>query len=142
MAKRFCAAQKEKGEPCQQAPLRESDFCFWHDPGHAKEAAEARRLGGLRRKREHTIAAAYLLEGLDSVAGLRRLLEIATVDVISVDQPIPRARVLIAAVSAGAKLLEVGDFNERLQKVEAALFAPALAVAAETESAPEGTTEG
>jgi len=26
-------------------PLQDKDLCFWHDPEHQQEAAEARRLG-------------------------------------------------------------------------------------------------
>ena len=55
------------------APLRDRPYCFSHDPERAEEAAEARRLGGLRRRKEGTIAVAYDLPGLDTVAGIRRL---------------------------------------------------------------------
>jgi hypothetical protein len=58
------------------APLHERPYCFSHDPERAEEAAEARRLGGLRRRKEGTIAVAYDLPGLESVAGIRRLLDI------------------------------------------------------------------
>ena len=49
-----------------------------HSPEHAKEAQDARRLGGLRRKKEVMLSGAYDLEGLDTIAGIRRLLQIAT----------------------------------------------------------------
>ena len=39
-----------------------------HSPEHAKEVQEARRLGGLRRKREVTLSGAYDFEGLGTVA--------------------------------------------------------------------------
>ncbi len=45
---RTCRAETGKGEPCRQAPLQESEFCFWHSPDHTTEAAEARRLGAYR----------------------------------------------------------------------------------------------
>ena len=47
--------------------------------------AEARRLGGLRRRREHAVAGAYELEGLDDVTQLRRVLTIATLDLLGLD---------------------------------------------------------
>ena len=39
--------------------MRSGSHCFWHAPDKSDEAAKARRLGGLRRKRERTIAGAY-----------------------------------------------------------------------------------
>lgn len=41
--------------------------------------------GGLRRKREGTVAGAYELEGLASIPALRRILEIVAVDTLSLD---------------------------------------------------------
>jgi len=69
---RLCQATSEAGQPCRQPPLSEKQFCFWHEPSNAQEAAEARRLGGLRRRREQTVSGAYDLGGLASVAGIRR----------------------------------------------------------------------
>ena len=64
---RMCQALNQSGGPCRQAPIRERDFCFWHDPDYVDEAAAARRLGGQRRKREGTLAGAFEFEGLESV---------------------------------------------------------------------------
>jgi hypothetical protein len=58
-------------------PLQGKDYCFWHDPETQEQAAEARRLGGLRRRKESTIVGAYEVGELDNVADLRRLLQIA-----------------------------------------------------------------
>ena len=121
MFQRTCKGHKKNGEQCRQAPLRDSDFCFWHDPEHAAEAAEARRLGGLRRKREGTLQGAYEFDGLTSVPDIRRLLEIAVLDALGLENSVNRARVLISAALAGAKLLEVGEQEERLAAIEAAL---------------------
>ena len=118
---RGCKGIKQGGERCLAPPLREGDFCFWHDPEHQTEAAEARRLGGLRRRREGTLQGAYDLGGLDSVAGIRRLLEVALLDTLGLENSVARSRVLIAGVLAAAKLLEVGELEERMAAVEAAL---------------------
>jgi hypothetical protein len=50
LIRRACAYAKADGQPCRMAPLHERPYCFAHDPERAEEAAEARRLGGLRRK--------------------------------------------------------------------------------------------
>ena len=101
--------------------MRDEPFCFWHAPERAEDAAEARRLGGLRRRREKTVSSAYEFAGLGTIESIRRILEIATIDALGLDNSIARARVLIAAALAAAKLLEVGELEERLGQLEAAV---------------------
>ncbi len=98
-----------------------SGLCFWHDPEHAAEAAEARRLGGLRRRKEGTVAGAYEFDGLDSVPKITRLLEIAVVDTLSQENSIARARTLAYLAQMALKALEVGEVEERLAALEGAL---------------------
>ena len=74
---RTCKARKESGESCRAAPLRERDFCVFHDPDHQEAVTAARSAGGQRRKREATLATAYDFEGLTSVEKIRRLVEVA-----------------------------------------------------------------
>jgi hypothetical protein len=118
---RTCKAIRSNGESCRAAPLRDSPFCLWHDPDQADVVAEARRLGGVRRKRETTLAGAYDIEGLGSVAEIRRIVEIAVLDALSLENSVARGRLLVACALAGAKLLEVGELDERLTAVEATL---------------------
>jgi hypothetical protein len=98
--------------------MLDSPFCFWHSPDHAEEAAQARRLGGQRRRRESTLAGAYDVEGLGTVVEIRRIVEIATFDALGLDNSVQRGRLLIAAALAAAKLLEVGELSDRLDRVE------------------------
>jgi hypothetical protein len=116
-----CSAIKQSGERCRQVPLRDSAYCFWHDPEHQEEAEQARRLGGQRRRREKITEGAYDLDGLDTVPGIRRLLEIALLDTLGLENSVARSRVLIAGVLAAAKLLEVGELEERMAAVEATI---------------------
>ncbi len=118
---RTCRAETGKGEPCRQAPLQESEFCFWHSPDHTTEAAEARRLGGLRRRKEKAVSGAYDVEGLATVDQIRRLIEIAVLDTLSMENSIARSRTLGYLGQVALKVLEVGDFQERLQALEAAI---------------------
>jgi hypothetical protein len=115
--RRRCAFAKADGQPCQMAPLHDRPYCFAHDPERAADAAEARRLGGARRRKEGTIAIAYDLPGLDSVDGIRRVFEIARTDLLGLDNTINRARALIAAGTAAMKLLGA-DYEERLKTLE------------------------
>jgi hypothetical protein len=118
---RRCAYAKADGQPCRMAPLHDRPYCFSHDPERADEAAEARRLGGLRRRKEGTIAVAYELPRLDSVAGIRRLLEIVVTDGLSLENGIARQRVLIATAVAAMNLLKVGEIEDRIATLEQAV---------------------
>jgi hypothetical protein len=109
------------GFRCRAGPQRERPYCFAHDPERAAEAAEARRLGGLRRRKEGTIAVAYDLPGLDTVAGIRRLLDIVVTDGVGMDNGIPRLRALISTAVAATNLLKVGEFEDRLATLEASV---------------------
>lgn len=121
LMRRRCSSAKADGQPCGMAPLLDRPYCFSHDPERAAEAAEARRLGGLRRRKEGTIAVAYDLPGLDSVSGIRRLLDIVVTDGVGLENGIARLRVLISTAVAAANLLKVGEFEERLEALEAAV---------------------
>ena len=101
--------------------MADADLCFWHDPEHQQEAAEARRLGGLRRRREGAVSGAYGLEGLRSVGDVQRVLEIAVIDTISLDNSPGRNRTLGSLAGMALKALEVGEMEECLAAVEAAL---------------------
>jgi hypothetical protein len=131
MSRSTCSFRKPDGQRCRAAPLIDQEYCFWHSPEHAEEVAEARRLGGFRKRREAAVIGAYDLEGLETVAGLRRLLEIAVVDTLGLDNSIARSRTLTYQVMVAAKLLETGDLEQRIALLEAAVNsqkAPAASV--------------
>jgi hypothetical protein len=118
---RTCQQVKEDGSRCLAPPLQDGDFCFWHDPEHQAEAAEARRLGGLRRRREGAIVGAFEVGELEDVVSLRRLLQIAVIDTLSLESSISRSRTLGYLTQVGAMLLEKAELEERLEALEATL---------------------
>jgi len=115
-----CAGVTPEGRGCRAWPIRREPYCLWHSPEREEEAAEARRLGGLRRRREKTLAGAYDLTGLDTIPAIRRVVEIATFDTLGLENSIARARTLIAAAQVAAKLLETGELEERIAALELA----------------------
>ena len=116
-----CKGITKGGERCLAPVLTDREFCYFHDPEHEVEAAEARRLGGLRRKRESTLQGAYEITGVATLDDLVRLLEVVTFDALTLDNSIARGRLLLGVVQTGTKLIEVGEMEERMQAVEAAL---------------------
>jgi hypothetical protein len=121
---RTCSATKKDGEPCGAPPLQDDKFCFLHSPKTAKEAAEARRQGGLRRRREKVVSTVYDFEGLATIEGMRRVLEIVVTDALAQDNSHGRGRVLIAAVGTAAKLLEMQAEPVEGQDYERAIIGP------------------
>jgi hypothetical protein len=101
--------------------MADNDHCFWHAPEHAEDAADARRLGGLRRRRERTVQSAYDLAGLATVPDIRRVLDLALLDTVALDNSVARNRLLVAIASTAARLLETGELEMRLAIVERAL---------------------
>lgn len=117
MRRRRCAATTTAGMPCRAAALHERPYCRMHDPDLAEAVAEARRLGGLRRRRDATVHGAFDMEDLRTHEGLQRLYEVAVLDTLQLDNGLARNRTLIAAVSAGARLLD-RDLEERIATLE------------------------
>jgi len=118
---RVCQAVKDDGSRCEAPPLVDEDYCFWHSPKHAEEVAEAGRLGGLRRRREKAVAAAYDLVGLATLDQIRRLLEIAVMDTLGLENSIARSRVLAYLAQVGLKVVEAADLQERVVALETAM---------------------
>lgn len=96
-----------------------SAWCFFHDPETQQEASEARRLGGLRRRREGTVAGAYDFQGLGSVLEIRRILEIAVSDTLGLENSVARNRTLGSLAQSALRALEVGELEARLEALEA-----------------------
>ena len=111
------------GSACRAAPIKGRALCFWHAPDKGKQAQEARRLGGLRRRRERALAGAYDFTGLGSVESIRRLLEIVVLDGLGLENSINRGRLLVGAATAAARLLEAADLEARVASLEAAIAA-------------------
>ena len=118
---RTCKGRKENGESCRAAPLRDRDYCLFHDPEHQESVQVARSAGGHRRKREAALATAYDFEGLTSVQEIRRLVEVAAYDALSLENTINRVRALGYLAQVASTLLEKGEMEERVASIEAAL---------------------
>lgn len=119
--RRRCEAQNAAGEPCKAPPMHGGSLCFWHDPAYATDAADAQRLGGINRRNESIVFGVHDIETLDSVAAIRRVLEIALSDSLGLARSPIRARVLIALANAAANLLQTAELEQGLRTVKDAL---------------------
>ena len=121
MGSRGCTAAREDGSPCGATRRRDVPFCFWHDPASTPEAAEARRVGGLQRRRESAVAIAYDVSGVATLEELARILGIAILEILALPNSIARSRTLIDIVRVGLKVREAGQLEARVAALEAAL---------------------
>jgi hypothetical protein len=83
--------------------------------------AEARRLGGLRRRRERTVSEAYDFKGLASVGDIRRVIEIAVLDTLGEEHSIARSRALAYLAQVALKTREHAEFDDRVRALEEAI---------------------
>ena len=120
MLGRACTYQRPDGRPCRATPMRDEPFCFWHAPETAEEAAEARRLGGLHRRKKKTVAAIYGVGGLRTIDDLQGLLETAAIETMALENSISRNRAIAGMVATGAKLIETGELEDRIAALELA----------------------
>jgi hypothetical protein len=109
MPTKGCAFTHADGRPCAATPMRTGCCCFWHEPDRDEDVAKARQLGGLRRKREKSLAGVHDVTGLRSTGDIRRALEIAYLDTLNLDNSVPRTRALVAVVGAAVRLLKVEE---------------------------------
>jgi hypothetical protein len=121
MVGRACTYQMPEGRACRATPLRDEPFCFWHSPDTTEELTEARRMGGLHRRKKRTVATIYGFGGLRSIEDNQGLLETIAVETLGLENSIARNRALAAIVATGAKLIELGDLATRLAAIEATL---------------------
>src|SRR6266511_4111543 len=122
MIPRTCAYRHQDGRACRAPPLRDSDFCLWHSPEHAEQVAESRRLGGSRRRREVTLSGVYDLESVITVRDIQRLVEIAVMDTLALENSVQRNRTLAYLAQTALRSIEVGELEERIRTLEAALL--------------------
>ena len=115
---RTCSGVKGDGNPCQAHALRDAEFCFYHSPEHADEVAEARRLGGQRRRKERIVAEAYDFEGLATMDSLRRLIEVAALDTLGLENSVARARTLAYLAQVASRLIESNELEARIEELE------------------------
>ncbi len=85
----------------------------------------------LPSRRERTVAGAYEFTGLGTVTDIRRLLEVAAIDTLSLENSVARSRTLAYLGQTALKCLEVGEFEDRLTLLEAAIRSRELSPAAD-----------
>ncbi len=116
-----CKALNEHGQPCGTPPIIGEAFCFWHHPDYERQAADARRAGGANRAREQTLKAVFDLTGVKTVEELQRVVEIALIGLMGLENSVGRNRALLSVASTGRALIETGELAEQVAQLKAVL---------------------
>ena len=137
---RGCTATTADGRPCGSPALRGEPFCHMHHPDHAAEVAEARRVGGLRHRKEATLTAVYDLGDPGTIEGAVRLLHIAALDTLALENSVARNRTLVAVASTSVRVIEVTDLADRIAALESAVGLDRARHEADEPAFPESET--
>lgn len=116
----ICTKKTKGGKPCKAQAMKDSKFCFIHDPASAKDRAAARKLGGERTRTPHAGDPNTIPKQIRSMDDLRKVFDYVVAEVIPMENSIPRGRLLLAVVEQGTKLFEVGELEARIEALERA----------------------
>jgi hypothetical protein len=89
-----------------------------HDPDKAEERAEARRLGGLNRRRRKRSEKPVSHLSLRTPDAVLRLLETAALDTLCLENSIARSRALAYLSGQALQAIEASDLEARLSQLE------------------------
>ena len=114
-----CTATLPDGRRCHATLQRDADVCVFHSPEHADEVAEARRRGGLHRRREQALANEHEFRGLRDPEAICHFIELAAYDALGLEPSVTRVRLIVAISEAAMRLLPHVEFEGRLAALEA-----------------------
>jgi hypothetical protein len=117
--KAHCQGMAKNGAACGMRPLKNSLYCWNHDPEKAAERAQARKRGGQARHTKHAGNLAAIPDQIATIQEARQILNYALAELLAMDNGIARARALIAIFDSFVRSFEIGEIEQRLQALEA-----------------------
>lgn len=118
-----CKAKTQSGKPCAMAAMKESKYCFTHNPQAAAQRATAHKLGGQRTRPGHGGDGSNLPTTIKTIAQAMTILDYTLRELLQLENSIQRSRALIALVGGYVDAVKVGEIESRMIAIEAALKA-------------------
>jgi hypothetical protein len=120
---KYCKEKTTTGAPCRAYALADSAYCFAHDPQRRQERTQARRAGGYARhgRKLGKIAPAEPVT-LGTIRDVCRLLETEVNCVLRLEISLSRAQTIARLAGAFVSAFQVGEIEQRLAALEAALL--------------------
>jgi hypothetical protein len=113
-----CKAKTQNGQPCQAQAIKDSKYCFIHDPAQGAARAKARKRGGERHRTPHGGDASTILSDVKTLEDAKKILIYTLAEIMPMENSLQRARVLIALFDSFVRALEIGELEERITALE------------------------
>jgi hypothetical protein len=113
-----CQARTADGDPCRMRPTK-TGYCFNHDPEMAAARALSRKRGGESRHTPHAGDPSTIPANIQSIQEARQVLNYVLLELLVMDNSIPRARALLTAFEMFVRSLEIGELEQRIAALEA-----------------------
>lgn len=107
---------QENGKKCQAYAIKDSEYCFFHNPGSAKKRAEARKKGGFNRRVLKSNQ--YEYHPIKTVNDVNAILESAINEARSLESSQSQLRTVGYLCNMAFKGQELGNLEERLNALE------------------------
>ena len=118
---KLCKGVTKQGRSCPNPVQHGRDYCYTHDPGKGRERAEAHARGGARTRINHAGDVASVPGQIRTLEGCLLLLDYTRAEVMAAENSLDRARVLISLAGEYRQALAVGELENRIAALEAAL---------------------
>lgn len=110
---RACKAVNQDGSPCKMYPLKDSDYCFNHDPNLELERTQARVLGG-----SHTKFVGGLPVIIQTSEDVMAIISQVVGNLLAMDCTVAQSKALLLAAQTALSCLQIRQFEDRLAKIE------------------------
>jgi hypothetical protein len=114
-----CKSKTTNGQACRSQAIKDSQYCFIHDPAQGAARAKARKKGGERRRVPHYGDESIIPREVKTLADANKILAYTLAETVPMENSIARARLLLALYDSFVKSFEIGELEKRIQNLEA-----------------------
>ncbi len=116
-----CKQITKSGTCCAANAVKDSKYCYMHDPATGADAAAARKRGGERHRVGHAGDDTKIPAHVRTLDDVLSVLDYALAECMPMENSIQRGRLLVAICGAFVEAIKVGELEKRLAAIESAL---------------------
>lgn len=116
-----CKAKTNSGQACRSQAIKDSQYCFIHDPASGAARAKARKKGGQRRRVPHAGNPETIPANVRTIDDVLKILDYALAESMPLENSIQRGRLIVAIAGAFIEAIKTGELEQRLAAIESAL---------------------
>ncbi len=114
-----CKGKTKSGGVCKMPALKNSQYCFTHNPKTRAAQAKARKLGGYNSSTPHAGNPSDIPAQIATITDARSIVGYTLQELMVMDNSIARARALLAVFDSFMKVFEIGELEQRIAALEA-----------------------